>query len=336
MTTLLPTERPAEVDPSEAPTLDSTGAADRAWVELLARLNRLSLDKHFDAYTDIAWDDPAFQIDPEDPRWELAEDSPLGRTSWYRSQPAGIRARIGLHDITMKMKIGLEFESILKRGLLEYAATLPNGAPEFRYAYHELIEEAQHSLMFQEFVNRSGLAAPGMPADVRLAARRVPALGRRFPELFFLFVLGGEDPIDHVQRKVLAARRAGTELHPLVERVMRIHVTEEARHLSFARHYLRRNVPKLGVVKRAGLAIGAPVILGAMAQMMMRPSPIVAKTYGIPREVLREAYGSEDARAEVRASLRKLRNLCTELHITRQPFQQLWKAFGIWDPPDPR
>ena len=55
------------------------------------------------------------------------------------------------------MKAGLQFESVLKRGLLEYAFRLPDGVPEFRYAYHEVIEEAQHSLMFQEFVNRAGL-----------------------------------------------------------------------------------------------------------------------------------------------------------------------------------
>ncbi len=61
-----------------------------------------------------------------------------------------------------KMKVGLIFESILKRGLLKCAMTLPNGAPELRYAYHEVIEEAQHSLMFQEFVNRSRYDAPGL------------------------------------------------------------------------------------------------------------------------------------------------------------------------------
>lgn len=120
-------------------------------------------------------------------------------------------------------------------------------------------------------------------------------------------MLGGEDPIDHVQRKVLGARRSGTELHPLLERIMRIHVTEEARHLSFARHYLRRNVPGLGRIRRAALGIGTPLILGAMAQMMMRPSPTVTRTYEIPRDVLRHAYGSRAAKAEVRASLRKLR-----------------------------
>ena len=63
------------------------------------------------------------------------------RTEWYRSQPQEIRAEIGLSRIVSNMKVGLQFENVLKRGLLEFAAKLPNGTPEFRYAYHEVIEE---------------------------------------------------------------------------------------------------------------------------------------------------------------------------------------------------
>src|SRR5439155_1969253 len=226
-------------------TLDTEQRADAAsadaYVDLIARLSHQSVVKHFDAYADVDWDAPEMQIDPEDPRWEHADDNPLGGTAWYKSQPQGVRARMGLHGIVSNMKTGLEFESVLKRGLLEYASTLPNGSPEFRYAYHEVIEEAQHSLMFQEFVNRSGIDVPGMPRLIRFSSRQVVKLGRRFPTLFFLFVLGGEDPIDFVQRQAL---RSGEEIHPLLERIMRIHVTEEARHLSFARHYLKRNAPK--------------------------------------------------------------------------------------------
>ena len=82
-----------------------------------------------------------------------------------------MRARIGLHMIATFMKIGLQFESVLKRGLLEFALELPNGSPEFRYAYHEVIEEAQHSLMFQEFVNRTRLRHPGPGAGGSASAR---------------------------------------------------------------------------------------------------------------------------------------------------------------------
>ena len=96
--------------------------------------------------------------------------------------------------------------------------------------------------MFQEFVNRTGFDVPGLGFWDRLGSRRVVAAARRFPALFFVFVLGGEDPIDHVQRTVL---RSGREIPPIFKRIMQIHVTEEARHLCFARQYLRARVPEL-------------------------------------------------------------------------------------------
>jgi len=307
-----------------APT--RTMADDATWHEMLGRLNRLSVDRHFDAYQDVPWDDPAYAIDPADARWELPEGSPLAATDWYQAQPPERRAEIGLFDVASKMKVGLQFENVLKRGLLEFALELPDRTPEFRYAYHELIEEAQHSLMFQEFVNRSGLEVRGMQPLDRLAARRIVKLGRRFPSAFFFFVLGGEDPIDHVQREALATDR---ELHPLLERIMRIHVTEEARHLSFARSYLRRTVPGLPRRRRALLRVQVPVTLGVIASMMLRPSPSLVRRYGVPRRVLRRAYGSPEARAGVVASLRKVRELCDELGLRTPAARLVWRAMRI-------
>ncbi len=294
---------------------------------LLDRLNDLSVTKHFDAYADIEWDAPHMAVVPTDPIWELREDDPLGRTSWYQGLPQEQRARLGCELVASKMKTGLIFENILQRGLLEFAMTLPNNSTEFRYAYHEVIEEAQHTLMFQEFVNRSGLDAAGMTLVDRVASRWIVSLGRRFPQLFFLFVLGGEDPIDHVQRRELRSTRV---LHPLLERIMRIHVTEEARHLSFARHYLLRTVPELPARRRIALAVGCPLILGQMAQLMLKPSAQLAKRHQIPAAVLREAYtDNPEHHAETIASLKKVRDLCIELGLLRRPFPALWKALGL-------
>ena len=301
----------------------SVGAFDA----LLARLSRRSVDKHFEAYRDIPWDDPAFAIDPADPRWELTADDPLGATEWYQRQSQPVRARIGLQGTAMAMKAGLQFESVLKRGLLEYAIELPNNSPEFRYAYHEVIEEAQHSLMFQEFVNRTGLPVGGLPKIGRWAAGRVVKLGRRFPELFFVFVLGGEDPIDHVQRRAL---RSQLPLHPLLERIMRIHVTEEARHLSFARHYLKTRVPALSRRRRLSLSLQAPIILGVMAGIMMQVPPQMIWEYRIPVPVIRAAYSKNpEHRAQVIESLGKVRNLLDELGLITRPARPLWRALGL-------
>jgi hypothetical protein len=298
------------------------------WTNLVGRLNRQSVDKHFDAYADVTWDDPAFQIDATDPRWELTDVDPLGATDWYKALPQATRAEIGLRRIANNMKIGLQFESLLQRGLLEYAAKLPNNSPEFRYAYHEVIEEGHHSMMFQEFVNRSGLDIAGMGPILTVLARRVVLLGRRFPEMFFIFVLGGEDPIDYVQRETL---RSGKDLHPLLERIMRIHVTEEARHLSFARHYLKREVPKLNRIKRFAVSIQAPITLGIMSGLMLKPSNSLARRYDIPKAVMRTAYGNPESRAEGVKSLRKVRNLCIELGLVTPFSKPIWKLMGVWE-----
>jgi hypothetical protein len=219
---------------------------------------------------------------------------------------------------------------VLKRGLLEYAAKLADGDPEFRYVYHEVIEEAQHSLMFAEFIDRTGLKVTGMPWLLRIGSREVVKLGRRFPELFFLFVLGGEDPIDYVQRQAL---RSGRELPAVLERIIRIHVTEEARHLSFARAYLKHSVGRLGRFRRFGLAVGAPIILGVMSAMMLLPSAQVVRRYRIPLAVRWDAYrGNPEARQYLLDSLAKVRRLATELGIVTPLTRLVWRAFGIWDP----
>jgi hypothetical protein len=315
----------------DLPEEERAGSASKGSYEgLVQRLSQQSVTKHYDAYADIPWDDPDYAVDPKDPRWELSPDDALGGTDWYRSQSAGVRSRIGLHTIASFAKIGAQFENVLQRGLLEYALTLPNHSVEFRYAYHECIEEGQHSLMFQEFVNRTGLAIGGLGWWERTGSRSVVAHARNFPPLFFVFVLGGEDPIDHVQRTAL---RSGRALHPLLQRIMQIHITEEARHLCFARHYLKRVVPQLGALPRTALSIGAPIILGQMSRLMMQVSPQIVRAYAIPRSALQEAYvGNERHQQAKLDALRKVRELCDELGLVTPWSRPLWQSFGIWDP----
>jgi hypothetical protein len=306
---------------------DGAPIGDASYRALIERLSRQSVAKHYDAYLDVPWDDPDYAIDPADPRWELHASDPLGATAWYQSLPQPVRARFGLEMIASFAKIGQQFENALQRGLLEYAFRLPNHAPEYRYVMHEVIEEGQHSLMFQEFVNRSQLPIAGLPKWLELGSRQVVRLARAFPELFFLFVLGGEDPIDYVQREHL---RTGQYAHPLLRRISQVHITEEARHLSFARAYLRQHVPRLSAWKRTALRVRTPLLFGQMSVLMMRPPASMLQRYQIPKAVLREAYTSPAALAQRSAALRKPRELCIELGIAVAPFDRLWKRVGIW------
>jgi len=312
------------------PEEERVGTAVRSdgYFDLIRRLSHQSVVKHFDAYADIEWDNPEFRIDHDDPRWELEPDDVLGATEWYRSQPAGIRSRIGLRMLANFMKIGVVFEYVLKRGLLDFASLLPTGAPEFRYCYHETIEEAQHSLMFQEFINRTGFKLPGLSGIERRCADFVVKYARKFPELFFVFVLAGEDPIDYVQRQTLCKNRG--DIHPLFRRIMQIHVTEEARHMSFARHALRERVSELSRTRRARLGLCVPIILGVMGKLMMEASPQIAREYNIPREVVDAAYRKNPIHhARMHEASTKLFGLCKELGLVNRWSVRLWRAMRI-------
>ncbi|MCU1356816.1 MAG: hypothetical protein JWM89_2234 [Acidimicrobiales bacterium] len=295
--------------------------------QLVPRLNRQSVEKHSDAYADIDWDSPELAIGADDPRCGLFAFDPLAQTDWYRAQTPEVQARIGLHRVCAAFKVGMQFENLLQRGLLSYAFRLPNGAPEYRYLHHEIIEESQHSLMFQELVNRSEMPVKGMPLWLRLVAPpSVTVIQRLLPELFFFLVLGGEDPVDHLQRRQL---REGTT-HPLVETIMKIHVSEEARHIAFARTYLKDLVPTLSGIRRHMLAVRVPLVLWIMAPLMVDPTRELHRHHGVPNAVLRQARTSPDGRQLRKDSVAKLRRLCRELGLITPVARFAWKRVGLW------
>ena len=303
---------------------------DAAFTKILGRLSKLSVERHFDAYVDVPWDDPDLQVDVADPRWAMFSADPLADTEWFRAQPPAKQSEIGLYRMASVMKTGWHFENLLQRGLLQYAFSLPNHAPEFRYLHHEVIEESQHTLMFQELVNRSGLPVKGLPRAIRaLATMFVVPLVRVNPALFFWFVLGGEDPVDHLQKLQIAS---GTG-HPLTNRIYRIHVTEEARHLSFARHFLRRSVPQLPRARRFALSLVLPVLFAVMTRMMLCVAPDLVRHCGVPKDVNRAAWRSPAGRRLLREAVAKPRQLAGELGLLNPVAIRVWKLGRVWDEP---
>jgi hypothetical protein len=301
-------------------------ASGAAFAKMVGRLSKLSVDRHFDAYGDVDWDAAEMQVDPADPRWRALAADPVADTGWYRGLTPERRAEFDLYRIAAAMKVGWHFENLLQRGLLVWAMRLPNGAPEFRYVHHEIIEESQHTLMFQEVVDRSGLPVVGMPWIARFIAQLIVGpMARWAPQAFFFLVLGGEDPIDHVQRRELERG----EQHPLALRIMRIHVTEEARHISFARSYLRHTVPQMNGLRRRALAVAVPFLMGIMTRLILVPPPDLAKHCGMPGKVGWAAFRSPAGRALLADSARKIRELCEELGLMTRAGRRTWRAMGL-------
>jgi hypothetical protein len=69
--------------------------------------------------------------------------------------------------------------------------------------------------------------------------------------------------------------------------------------------------------------------------MLSPPGPMV-RHFGIPKEVVRDAYRNDLAKEEIRNCVAKIRDLAAELEILTPASRQVWRALGIWDDPRPR
>ena len=298
--------------------------------DALRTLAQASVEQHFEAFRDIAWDDPDFAIDPTDERFILSDADEVGRHRWYKALPVERQIEVGIHRYAQVAKVGRQFEQILIGGLMNYLVSMENNNPEFRYAMHEVTEETHHIQMFQETVNRSGANVYGAPRALVRMAPLICSIGAWFPELFFVGILAGEEPIDHLQKSIM--RSGGS--HPLVDRVMQIHIAEEARHIGFAHQYLEQHLPDLNPIKRQVLAFLFPLIMRGLCDVIMVPSKPDRQAMGIPPEVAREIWwNSPSSEKLLRDLFADVRMLADNLGIRKGPVRWVWRRLGIDGPP---
>jgi hypothetical protein len=300
---------------------------DTAYVDTLTTLSEGSVRRNFNPYTDIDWNSPEFAVVEHDERWILPATDPIGQHSWYQSQSKERQIDIGMWRQANVAKVGLHFESILIRGLMEYAFWTPNGSPEYRYCLHEAVEECNHTLMFQEMVNRIGADVPGMPRLLKWVQPFIPLVAGPLPIPFWFGILAGEEPIDHTQKNVL---REGKTLHPIMERVMAIHVAEEARHISFAHEYLRKRVPHLPRRKRFWLSLYVPLTMRILCSAIIVPPRAFWKEFDIPRSVRKEIFfRSPESRQMLRDMFGDVRMLAHDTGLMNPLAKIMWRICRI-------
>ena len=312
----IPLARPAEV------------ARDASYPALLARLSEMSVKKQFDPYRDIEWDAPENRIDADDPRLGLHSVHPLAATDWYRGLAPREQIKFGIDTLAQVVKYGIDFEGNLSRGFLRFCQTLPNRSPEYRYVMHEVVEEGRHSIMFQELINRLGSDPKPEAGLQRFFSDLIVSTARTYPGFFMCGVLSGEIFIDQLNRQVLALDR--TQVHPLVRRVMQIHVIEEARHVCFAEHYLRDHLPQATRLERALMAYVVPILLRESARMMLEPDRRLQRAFAVPKATMREAYGpGTPHRTAVAATAEPIYQLFREHGLVRSRHAARWRALGL-------
>src|SRR6478735_7954570 len=289
----------------ELPSRTATKAA-----QLVAASARTS----FDPFTDVDWsitlDDDAYHLPPE--------KLPLFGTPQWDAMTQAERHEYSRHECAALCGAGIWFENKLMQIVLRHLAEIPVTDPSHRYLLVEVADECRHSTMFGEYIRRAGTPAYGPSGIDDIDLTTLPG-GRA---MGYLLILAIEELLDVCNR----ATMRGETVHPLSRQIARIHVLEEARHVSFAKTYLTEAWPALPEQERAEAAAVAPVAVEVVARLMVNDD--VAETLGIPG-------GGDAARANphhqarIVNDLAKLVDFLTELGVIDATNRHEWTSRGL-------
>ena len=272
-----------------APTRRSPEPAARE--RTASRLLASSAERSYDPEVDLDWDAPLVEG-----KWYHPDHliSLYGTEIWDRLTPEE-RIELGRIEIGWVATQGILAEIALMSMLLRVAAIDPTSARS-QYALTEIADECRHSTMFGRSVAkyRGDLPPfPQPPVSVEVAARIITAL-LPINALAWAGTLLVEDLTDKMQRETTADE----SVQPLIRMVNRIHILEEARHMTYAREELARCAQDAGTLE---LAVSR-VLLGLLAYgtTQLRVHPIIYKYAGLnPRAARRQAKANPYFRAQM-------------------------------------
>jgi hypothetical protein len=200
------------------------------------RLLKGSVKKSYEPVVDIDWDAPL----PEDKYFVPPRMVTLYGTELWEQMSERQRIELSRQEFVNYLSMGIWFENMLNQSLLRGMMRSSPTSAGTLYELTELGDEARHMLMFGKAIDRVG-AEPFWPTGWQATKVNLMPFVFRGPFLW-VAALVGEEIFDALQRQIL---EEGDVVQPLVQRVMRIHVTEEARHIQFARDGIRRDLPTL-------------------------------------------------------------------------------------------
>ena len=224
-----------------SPITSTTGPTREEFSE---RLLKGSVKKSYAPIVDIDWAAP---LDPDKFFLPPKLVSLYGTPMWDGMTRAQ-QIELSRQELVTTLSAGILFENILNQALLRGLVHQDPTARAAHYALTELGDEARHMVMFGKIIERLG-AKPTRPRRYqRMIVNALPWMLRG--SLLWVAALVGEEIFDSLQRQMLD----DPELQPIVQRVMRIHVTEEARHIQFARDGVRKRVTDMPRIHKLWVA----------------------------------------------------------------------------------
>lgn len=242
------------------------------------RLLNSSARNSYDPDIDIDWDAPI----PDDKMFMPPERVSLYGTPLWDAMTEEQRITLSRHETASLVGTGLWFEMILMQMLVRHAFVRDPRDPAVQYALTEVGDETRHVLMFARSLGPLDAPAYRPPVIIDVLARLYKAIA--WGPSLFAPVLVAEETLDRYQRSTMVDE----SIQPAIRMVNRIHVTEEARHVRFAREEVARVFPALNPVAKAYHQLMTALVSAAVVSVFISKDVYAAAGLD-PREAVRAA-----------------------------------------------
>lgn len=206
---------------------ETTERVTKTTSDVAARLTRLSRERAWNVYTDIAWPE-ALSGD----RYCMAPElmSIWGTEHWDALDEA-TRIRLSLYECANFFSLTLQGERPLVAGLSDRLYSTRVSREGTEYLHHFLEEENKHMVMFGMFLHRYvGKVYP----EKKVSFSREYTKGE-IEVMFFCMALVVEELGDHYNVQMMNDQR----IEPIVRELNELHHRDESRHIAFGRLHLR-------------------------------------------------------------------------------------------------
>jgi hypothetical protein len=286
--------------------------------EFAERLLKGSVKKSYAPIVDIDWDAP---LDPD--KFFLPQKTvSLYGTPLWDTMTRAQQIELSRQELVNTLSAGIWFENILNQALLRKMMHQDPTARATHYELTELGDETRHMIMFGKAIECAG----ARPVRPRLYQRLIiNALPFAFQgSVLWVAALIGEEIFDSLQRQMMD----DPELQPMVQRLMRIHVTEEARHIQFARDGLRKRSPNMRRIPR--FFVGNVNGVGGYFFRYLFTNPIPYRRSGLDgREARRAARASSHRRDVQVAGFAPLAAFLEEVGLMGPIARRMWRRSGF-------
>lgn len=282
--------------------------------QLLASSARAS----YDPDVDIDWSAPL-----ETGKWFLPEHRcSLYGTPLWESLNIEQKLVLSREELASSIALGVWTEHVLLQLVARYVYDRDVADPAVQFALTEVADEVRHMIMFAHVVESIGSSTYKAPWRIQESGRLMKST---FPvQALWALVLLTEEIFDRVQREMAADET----VQPVVRAMCRIHVVEEARHISFARAELETFVHDLGPARRGALRTMLALSAQTFAHELFNPE--MYRRAGLdPRVAVRAARSNPRNRETFSWAAGRILEHYRGIGLIGGASERIWRSAGF-------